>query len=290
MSTAEQFNYFSGNMSDPDFKSLRVFIHSHTGIKISDAKKGMIEGRLRKRLRKLEIKQYSDYCKYLFSKDGLKNELPFFIDVITTNKTDFFREPAHFEFLVTKAVPDLVTRFGAGVNQKFQVWSAAASTGNEAYTICMVLSEFAEKYPGIGLDFSILATDISGEVLEEARRAIYSANEIKPIPVDLRMKYILKSKDRRKKIVRMAPEIRKRVNFRKLNLMDVDYRFRELMDVIFCRNVIIYFDRNTQDELIMRLCGNLRTGGYLFMGHSEVLHSRGFPLEVVAPSVYRRIE
>ncbi len=272
-----------------DFEKLSSFIQDHMGIKMPDGKKSMIEGRLRKRLRAVKVKRFTEYCEYLFSPEGMASELSYFIDVITTNKTDFFREPAHFKFLVNKAVPDLIRTHGAGVNKKLQIWSAAASTGNEAYTISMVLSEFAAKYPGIRLDFSILATDISMEVLEEAKKGIYPGDAIQPVPMELRMKYLLRSKDKKKNLVRIVPEIRYKVKFRHLNLMDKDYRFREFMDVIFCRNVIIYFNRETQDDLIFRLCKNLRLGGYLFMGHSEVLHSRDLPLKAVAPSVYCKV-
>lgn len=253
------------------------------------SKMNMVESRLRKRLRSLQIQSFTDYCEYLFSPQGMEHELTYFINVITTNKTDFFREPNHFDFLVRKAVPDLIRTWEAGIKKKLTVWSAACSKGNEAYTIAMVLSDFAARYQGLAFDFIILATDISTDVLEDARCGIYHRQDIEPVPPDLRKKYFLKSKDRNKGLVRIVPELRDKVKYRRLNLMDEDFRFREPLDIIFCRNVIIYFNKETQDGLILRLCRYLRPEGYLFMGHSEVLHCQGLPLRSVAPAVYQKI-
>ena len=244
---------------------------------------------MRKRLRRLKINRFSDYCDFLFSPQGMEKEITFFINIITTNKTEFFREPAHFEYLIQKAVPELIARRGSGIKRRLNLWSAASSKGNEAYTIAIVLSEFAERYPGLDFDFFILATDISTEVLEDAQRGIYRHEEIEPVPIDLRKKYFLRSRDQKKNLVRVIPALRNRVRFRQLNLMDNDFQLLEPMDIIFCRNVIIYFDRETQDNLILRLCRHLRQGGYLFMGHSEVLHCQNLPLVSIAPAVYRKV-
>jgi chemotaxis protein methyltransferase CheR len=196
------------------------------GIKMPVSKMTMVESRLRKRLRSLKINRFSDYCDFLFSDLGMKKELKFFIDVITTHKTEFFREPDHFEYLVKRVVPEMIAKKGSGLHRKLNIWSAASSRGNEAYTIAIILDEFRQRYPGLNFDYFILGTDISADVIDEARKAIYDHEEIDPVPVNLRKKYFLRSKDRQKNLVRVVPELRNKVNFRQLNLMDDDFRFR----------------------------------------------------------------
>ncbi|MGD9157145.1 MAG: CheR family methyltransferase [Desulfobacteraceae bacterium] len=276
-------------LSKKDFDRLSRFIHANLGIKMPWSKITMVESRLRKRLRSLKIDNYSDYCDFLFSDQGMEKELKSFIDVVTTHKTDFFREPDHFEYLVRKVIPELIAKEGSGLRRKLNIWSAASSRGNEAYTIAIVVNEFRQRYPGLDLDYYILGTDISIDVIEEAQKAIYDHEEIEPVPINMRKKYFLRSRDSKKSLVRVVPEIRSKVKFRQLNLMDEDFQLREAMDIIFCRNVIIYFDKKTQDDLILRLCKHLRTGGYLFMGHSEVLHCPDLPLVSTAPAVYRKV-
>jgi chemotaxis protein methyltransferase CheR len=275
-------------LSQNDFRRLSQFIYSHAGIKMPPSKLSMVESRIRKRLRNLNIEDFSEYCDFLFSPQGMKNELSLFINVITTNKTDFFREPGHFEYLVQKAIPELMARDGMGINKQLHLWSAAASRGNEAYTIAIVLSEFSKKFPGFNFNYFILGTDISTEVLETAKNGIYKHEEIEPVPIELRKKYFLKSKDKEKNLVRVIPELRKMVRFRHLNLMD-NFNLRQPMDIIFCRNVLIYFSKDTQDGVILRLCQNLKPGGFLFLGHSEVLNSQDFPLVSTAPAVYKKV-
>lgn len=283
-------NCYSDRLSKSDFSRLSHFIQSNMGIKMPLSKLTMVESRLRKRLRSLEINRFSDYCDFLFSNRGMEKELKFFIDVITTHKTEFFREPDHFEYLVQKAVPELIAKKGVGLKRKLTFWSAASSRGNEAYTIAIVMDEFQKRYPGLNLDYSVLGTDISRDVIDDAQRAIYNNDEIDPVPFDLRKKYFLRSKDPNKNLVRVVPKLRNKVQFRQLNLMNGDFKLREAMDIIFCRNVIIYFDRKTQDELILRLYQHLKPDGYLFMGHSEVLHcTDNIRLVPTAPSVYRKV-
>lgn len=282
-------NCYSDRLTKSDFERLSHFIHTNMGIKMPWSKMTMVESRLRKRLRFLKIPNFTDYCDFLFSDNGMEKELKFFVDVITTHKTEFFREPDHFEYLVQKAVPELIAKKGTGLNRKLNLWSAASSRGNEAYTIAIVLDEFRQRYPGLNFDYFILGTDISVDVLEDAQRAIYEHEEIEPVPMNLRKKYFLRSKDPKKNLVRVVSELRNKTKFRQLNLMDDDFRLREAMDIIFCRNVIIYFDKKTQDGLIKRLCNHLRPGGFLFMGHSEVLHCTDLPLVSTAPAVYRKV-
>lgn len=277
---------FTAVMSTRDFSRLSEFIYHECGIKMSEAKKVMLEARLRKRLRELCMKSFTEYCDYLLSPQGIENELFQMINEVTTNKTDFFREPKHFEYLVGTVLPELMRGSGAGVQRKLNIWSAGCSTGEEPYTLAMVMSEAALRHPG--LNFMILATDISTKVLEKAVRAVYEIERIETVPPGMKKKYLLKSKNRGSGLVRMTPELRSLVKFRRLNFMEGDFGMREPMDIIFCRNVIIYFDRQTQERLVNRFCEHLVPGGYLFMGHSETLNGLNVPLVSAGATVYRK--
>jgi chemotaxis protein methyltransferase CheR len=268
-------------MSQADFSKLKEFIYTESGIKITDAKKTMLEARLQKRLRGLGLRSFSQYCDYLFSPAGIERELAQMIDQVTTNKTDFFREPAHFDYLTSRVLPEL-----ARSKRHVMIWSAGCSSGEEPYTLSMVISEYTDM--GGKISFLILATDISMRVLEKAQHAVYEYERIAPISAALQKKYLLRSKDRTKNLYRVMPGLRKHVQFRRLNFMDGDFGFREEVDVIFCRNVIIYFDKPTQERLLNKFCNCLTPDGYIFMGHSETLLGMDVPLVQVAPTVYRR--
>lgn len=270
-------------MTEADFRRFSGFITSELGIKLPPSKKTMLEARLQKRLRALGFSSHRDYCDFLFSPEGMEQELHQLIDVVTTNTTHFFREPKHFDILSRQVAPELYRRQGR--SRSIAVWSAGCSTGEEPYTLAMVLSEFAEANPGFL--FSILATDISTQVLQQARQAVYAEDRIEGIPPEFRRKYLLRSKDRSRRLVRMGPELRALIRFERLNFMQ-DFHFKDPLDVIFCRNVVIYFDRATQETLFQRFCNKLSPGGFLFIGHSESLTGMDLPLVQVAPTVYRR--
>lgn len=278
---------FDARLTDKDFARFSRLVYDQCGIKLPLHKRSMLEARLRKRLRAHNLHTFEDYAELVFAKGEATEELVKLIDVVTTNKTDFFREPAHFDYLVKSALPYLLTTFAAGVNQPLRVWSAGCSTGKEPYTLAMVLKEFQDGTPDFRFD--ILGTDISTEVLEKAVQGIYAIAKAEPIPQALKKKYLLKSKDPESRVVRIVPELRAQVRFRRLNFMDDDFGFREPFDVIFCRNVIIYFDRPTQERLLSKLVDNLQIGRYIFLGHSETLLGLNLPLKQMAPSVYRRI-
>ncbi len=282
MATAEGAERMDCSLSTREFLRLKNFIHGHCGIKITDSKKSMLEARLRKRLRSLALDSLSEYCDYLFSQKGMKEELTHMIDQVTTNKTDFFREPGHFDYLAKIALPQI-----ALAKKTVRLWSAACSTGEEAYTLAMVVNEFSDDAREI--DYRILATDISTRVLEKATTAIYDEQAVEPVPPQLKRKYLLRSKDESKRLYRVTPGLRQRVAFRRLNLMDGDFGLRREMDIIFCRNVIIYFDRRTQEKLLNSICRCLSPGGYLFMGHSETLFGMNLPLTQAVPTVYQRV-
>ena len=273
-----------GSMSEKEFRRFSEFIQAEFGIKMPAGKKTMLESRLQKRLRALNMTQHKEYEDYLFSLKGMEIELPHLIDVVTTNKTDFFREPKHFEILYRDIVPKW--HKGTTSRSSFSVWSAGCSTGEEPYTIAMVLEEYQSQQAEI--EYSILGTDISNQVLETANRGVYREDRVKEVAPNIRKKYFLRSKDRSKQLVRIVPEIRSRVKFRQLNFMD-DFEFREKMDVIFCRNVVIYFERPIQEALFRKFCDRLAPNGYLFIGHSETLGGMDLPLVQHAPTVYRKV-
>lgn len=283
MPASSHNNHFHKRLSRRDFKRLGGFIQSRTGIKMPPNKATMLQLRLHRRLNSLKMTSYKDYCDYLFSPEGMKNELPHLIDRITTNKTEFFREPAHFEYLYQTVLPELT----GGRYRRLSIWSAGCSTGEEPYTLAMVFDDFFKQHPDNRFDYNILATDISDEVLTKAERGIYKEDLVDQLPMAHKKNYFLRSKDRTRQLARIVPEIRKKVTFRSMNLMD-DFQLGKTMDIIFCRNVIIYFDKKIQEVLLNRMCRCLKSRGYIFMGHSEALVGQNLPLHSVAPTVYRK--
>jgi len=256
-------------------------IYEQSGIRLSTGKRIMLEGRLRRRMAKLQLASYREYCDYLFDGGHDAEEMVLLIDAVTTNKTDFFRERAHFDFLQAKVLPELGQRGG----RELFVWSAGCSTGEEPYTLAIVLAEHQLAHPGF--HFRLLATDISTGVLEKAGKGVFHSDVVRPVAVELQRKYFMRSRDPGSDLMRVVPELRAKVEFRRLNLME-DFGFNERADAIFCRNVVIYFDRPTQERLFQRMCRQLVDGGYIFVGHSESLHHMDLPLVPVAPALYRK--
>jgi len=275
-------------MSVRDFEQLSEFISAHYGIKMPPAKKTLLESRLQMRLRTLGFASFHEYCEFLFTDPEGASELVLMIDAVTTIKTDFFREPVHFSYLTERVLPEFFRDRGQAPGKPFAVWSAGCSSGEEPYTLAIVLSEFAAKNPGF--QFTILATDISTKVLDKARLGIYDEGQITMIPAELKHKYFMRSKDRDKGLVRVAPELRSTVQFRRLNLMDEYFAIPELsINALFCRNVMIYFDRGTQNKLLERFCRCLKTGEHLFLGHSETVQGLNLPLVRIASTIYRKV-
>lgn len=276
----------AGSLRHDDFDRLAGVIERHCGIRLPPAKRTMVEGRLLRRVRELGYQHIGEYCRYLFEGGGLGSELGQLVDALTTHKTDFFREPAHFDFLVAEALPALVRRRQRLAHRPLMVWSAGCSSGPEPYSLAMVLDDLAARLPG--LEYRILASDVSRSVLEEGVRAVYAEDLVAPVPEPLRRRYLLRSRDRSRRLVRVAPELRERVSFYQLNLLDDAYPWEWAMDIIFCRNVLIYFDAAVRAQVLARLCRHLAAGGYLFLGHSEGIGNVALPLRAVAPSVYVR--
>lgn len=269
------------HLSPRNFSRVAAHIYERAGIIITDNKRTMLESRLRRRLAVVGAHDLDAYCDVVFSGDRPEEE-EHLINAITTNKTDFFREPKHFDYLLSHILPDLVDE-GA---RKIKVWSAACSTGAEPYTIAMLLDDYLTGRGRTG--YEIMATDIDTNVLNAARRGIYDVEMIDPIPGHLRRKYVMMAKDPKRGEVRMAPSLRSSIAFGRLNLMDSRYPVETGLDLVFCRNVLIYFDKATQEAVVNRLCENLKPGGYLFLGHAESVLGFTVPLTQVANTVFRR--
>ncbi len=272
-------------LGDSDFAKLSTFIYSTAGIKMPPAKRIMLQSRLQKRLRALNIADFKTYTEYVLSEKGQKEELVHMLDVVSTNKTDFFREPIHFDFLREHILPEF---YGNG-GRTMKLWSAGSSSGEEAYTIAIVISEFLRERGGAGLDFAITGTDISSRILQAAVNAVYKEEKIQGIPLELKQRYFLRSKDRENPTVRIIPDLRRKARFQRLNFMDASYNVNETFDVVFCRNVLIYFDRVTQEEVIRKQCGKLKPGGYFFLGHSESIMSMDLPLKSLKPTIFQKV-
>ena len=274
------------NLSEVDFRRLALFIEGELGIRMPDTKRIMLESRLQKRLRRLGIANFGAYVDFVFSGKGGETELINMIDAVTTNKTDFFREADHFEYLTDTIVP-AAAKDGSGVSRPFLLWSAGCSTGEEPYTIAMVLEERRLLEPRF--DYRIFASDLSTQVLDKAREAVYEESRVEIVPLTFKKRYMLKSKDKESGLVRMKPAIRARVSFERVNFMDDAYPVAKALDVVFCRNVIIYFERRVQESILRKLCAHIRPGGWLFLGHSETLTGMDLPLRGVAPTIYARV-
>ncbi len=271
-------------ISDAEFQQLREFIYAHTGIALSDHKRALVYARLGRRLRHHGLESFADYYELLTERDVDGHELVEMINCITTNKTDFFREPHHFKFLSDRVFPDIHAR-GVGGGRRIRLWSAGTATGEEAYTLAITVREafpLTEAW-----DIRILATDIDTRVLAHAERGEYTDEQAERIPQLLLQRYFFHGEGPNAGHVQVKPRLKEIVRFRRLNLMDDPWPMQGLFDVIFCRNVIIYFDRNTQRRLIERFTRMLRPGGYLMLGHSESLVDGGGALRHMSQSVYQ---
>lgn len=276
--------YKPAEMGDKEFANLSALVESSCGIKMPPGKKILLTSRLNKRLRKLGLATFGEYYAYIMTPEGRKAEFSNMVDAVTTNKTDFFREPHHFVFLIDEVLPQLLN--DQRRSDPLQVWSAGCSTGEEVYTLGMVLDNYFQDNSG---DYRIMGSDISQEALRTAMRAVYPERLIQPISHVFRKKYLLKGKKDRVGLYRLASEIRNKTEFRLLNLVEVPrFNLENAPDVIFCRNVIIYFDRPTQIALFSKFYHQLKPGGYLFIGHSETLNGISDQFVSAGVAVYRK--
>ncbi|HAS82528.1 MAG TPA: chemotaxis protein CheR [Verrucomicrobia bacterium] len=253
------------DFSDQDFQRVRRIINEVAGISMADSKRELVYGRLAKRLRQRGFQRFSDYCDLLETGED-EAEQREFVNALTTNLTAFFRELHHFDFLGKELLPTLI-RARSLSNRRIRIWSAGCSTGEEPYSIAMVVRE---TLPAVGWDVKILATDLDSNVLATAERGVYESNRVKDLSEARLRRWFQKGRNAQSGSVRTAPALRDLITFRQLNLMD-DWPMRGPFDVIFCRNVVIYFDKPTQSVLFERFADLLIERGHLFVGHSESL-------------------
>ena len=264
-------------ITDTEFDQLRKLLYANAGIVLNDSKKILLTGRLGKRLNALGMSNYGQYFKHV-SGGQHEDELEFMVDLLTTNETYFFRESKHFDFLRDEVLPVLKP------GQPFRVWSAASSIGAEAYTIAMILADSL----GESAAWDILGTDISSSVLEKARQAVYSINEAEKIPPQYLKKYCLKGVRSQEGTLLIDRRLRQRVRFEKLNLNADRFVKPGDFDVIFLRNVMIYFDNQTKTRVLENLLPCLKRGGYLIVGHSETLNGITNALPQVKSTIYQK--
>jgi len=268
-------------LTDAQFHRIRALVREHTGIALSDAKRQLVYGRLSRRLRALKLGSFREYIELL--ERGVANELEEFINAITTNLTSFFREPHHFEYLATDLLPQIVAR-NTGL-RRARIWCCAASTGEEPYSIGMVLREAAPLLHGF--DIKVLATDLDSAVLATAANGIYNAERLTSVASTRASRFFRKGSGAHAGQYRVQDELRNLITFKQLNLMH-EWPVRGPFDAIFCRNVIIYFDKDTQRALFARMATLQRPGDILFLGHSESLYRVSDQYELVGRTVYRR--
>jgi chemotaxis protein methyltransferase CheR len=263
-------------LNDQEFGLFRDLFYELAGVSLSATKKPLVVGRLSRRLRDLRLSSFSDYFRFIMEGED-QAERQILVDLLTTNETYFFREEKHFDFVRDEVVPS-VNR-----SRPFRAWSAASSSGEEAYTLAMVLAE------GLGreVDWRILGTDINHSVLAKARKGVYPIEAMNRIPRSHLVKHCLKGVGKHQGTIAIDPDIQSRIAFEQMNL-NGNWMHREAFDLIFLRNVMIYFDHDTKQRLIQRLQNALRPGGYLFVGHAEGLTNINTELKLVKPSIYRR--
>jgi chemotaxis protein methyltransferase CheR len=273
-------------MRPNDYQFIRDIVYQHSRINLGTDKQELVNARLGKRLRATGKATIGDYCDLLRTPAGTE-ELGNLIDVISTNHTYFFREEGHFTALNEVILPDLVRRRDRESWPVLRVWSAASSSGEEPYSIAIALEEYFAAHPP-AWPRQIEATDISSRILAKAEAAIYPAETVARIPPALAKAYFQTGYAEQAGLYRVKPHIRQTVRFRRLNLLEGQPPFTEPFQIIFCRNVMIYFDRATQEELVNRLKARLVPGGYLLVGHSESLTGINHGLKLIRPATYQK--
>jgi chemotaxis protein methyltransferase CheR len=273
-------------ISNQEFERIRRLVQERTGISLNAHKRSLVAARLGKRLRALGLSSFRRYAEFLTSPDG-EAEIEQFVNAMTTNKTDFYRETAHFTFLAKVMIPQLKERAARTGERRIRIWSAGCSTGEEAYTIGMTMADALGST--LTWDIRILASDIDTRVLAEAEQGIYAAERAAAIPAPLLRRYFLRGVGSQAGRVKVGRELRSLVHFRWINLLEEPWPIRTTFDAVFCRNVIIYFDRDARRRLIGRFADILRDGGFLFLGHSESLHGISPRFAPLANTVYRKL-
>ena len=273
-------------LSNKEFELFRKLIYKSSGIHLTPSKKELVKARLSKRLTQTGINAFEQYYKFVTRHDKSGNELVHLLDSISTNKTDFFREKRHFDFLNTKLLPELIKKKGKAKNKILRIWCAASSSGEEPYTLAITILNHIN--PNDGWNIKILATDISTKILQKAIKGIYARETLKgisPAIVSAHFKRVVVDKSN---CLQVKDHLKKLITFRRFNLMSPKFPFRNPFDFIFCRNVMIYFDTETQHGLISKFYDCLPKNGYLFIGHSETLAKRTHGFKYIEPAVYQK--
>jgi chemotaxis protein methyltransferase CheR len=263
----------------------RALVHREAGIELGPAKRELLIGRLSRRIRELGLSSFGEYYDYATGRGGVE-ELTQLLDHVATNETHFFREPGHFDFVERSCCPRWVAEADAGTRPRtIRVWSAACSTGEEPYSIAMLLLARLPQYAGWTVD--VLATDISTRVLRRGQDATWPVEKRREIPMAYVRRFMLRGVGAQAGRMKGGPELRAAVRFGRLNLMDEQYAVGAPYDLIFCRNVLIYFDARTKAQVVGRLASHLAPDGHLFLGHAESVYGMQTPLETVGHTVYR---
>jgi chemotaxis protein methyltransferase CheR len=276
---------FAATLSSEAFRTLVDLVYKHSRIRVGPDKQPMLANRLRKRLQSLGLASFDEYCAVLRSRLRGRDEIEQLVDLISTNHTQFFREPGHFKFLTDRILPELISRPSSG-GAAVRVWCAAASSGEEPYTIAIVMAEFFRQHGPVA--WQVEASDISHRMLELAETGIYPLDTRHALPTDLLRRYFQKGVGTYAGSCRVKAELRERVRFHRINLFQPEYPVPRDQHVIFCRNVMIYFDPPSRETLLEKLTRHLDPGGYLVIGHSESLLGIRHRLESVRQSVYRK--
>jgi chemotaxis protein methyltransferase CheR len=273
-----------GELSVKDFDRIREHLRRSTGVRFEDKKLTLFRSRLAKRLRILGIESYTEYADYLTKHDLDRKELGIALNLVTTNLTSFFREAHHFEYLTQSAIPEILT--SARRERTIRLWSSACSTGAEPYTLAIVLREALADHAGWQVE--ILGSDINTDVLAHAERGIFSAEEVRGVPDHLLRRHFQRGTGEHARDYRVHPETRRLVSFRQINLLRPWPQFTASFDCIFCRNVLIYFSPEDQRDVVAAFAARLRPGGFLMLGHSENVPTRGELFERLPKTVFRR--
>jgi chemotaxis protein methyltransferase CheR len=271
-------------LGDGDFQFLRKFVLDHCGISLGEHKRQLVQGRLLRRLRALGLRQFGSYCDLL--RRDPHGELGELSSAISTNVTSFFREAHHYDLLATDLLPRWLEQ-KRREGDRVRIWSAGCSTGEEPYALAMVLAEAIEKHGASGVDAKILATDLSPRALEAARSGIYALDRLAGISDEFRRRWMLRGSGEYEGLASVHPRLRQLVSIQPLNLLHA-WPMKGPFDAIFCRNVVIYFDQPTKQQLFRRFAQMLPVGGYLFLGHSESLHGISDEFELVGRTIYRK--
>ena len=264
-------------ISKKEYDQIRTLLYDESGISLGESKQSLVVSRLTKRLRELQLDDFASYYDYV-RQDSSDEEFTRMLDLLSTNKTDFFREPKHFDFLRERILPSLKK------DKRIRIWSSACSTGEEPYTIAMTLYE-GVQHPA-QWNFQILASDISTRVLAHAAKGLYAEDRVREVPAAIVKHHFLQGRGDSAGLVKVKPHLSAIIKFRRLNLMDDRFPIKAPLDVIFCRNVMIYFDRPTQERLVNKFYHHLKPGGHLFIGHSESLQWVSHPFKTIAPTIY----